>query len=405
VNFKAISISFLISLVGVPALALLSTSTLPEGINSPSIRYGIVSNIGEKYTENGTLMNLGELKSVVFDSKTLKNFDSDAQKLVDALNSFGQHQLGDRFEMGILRIRTAPEVKYTAPVYARGMTKKWTLGVGLPIVSYRNVITLSHENSNLAYYRQQYSGLSTELDQALRTDLVQETHQTLQQKGYKPLANRDESFLGDVQAVSIYKFFENAQSALIYQAQLSLPTGPQYDSDDLSALNIFGRTSLNSTLAYSHRLASRWTVLPFASYLFNLRDQVTARVPQSADDTLPGEESKESVSREIGNTAAVGSNLFYEFTDSWQIGAGYDYSMKASDKYAGSRNARYDLIAVNSDSQAHRMKVEVTYSSIKSYFRKTALIPLMFTLEVSDVVAGMNIERQMVQEFNFMMFF
>jgi hypothetical protein len=365
----------------------------------------MISNIGEKYTQNGTLMNLGELKSVVFDAKTLKNFDSDAQKLVDALNSFGQSQMGNQFEMGVLRIRTAPEVKYMAPVYARGLTKKWTLGLGLPIVSYRNVITLSHENSNLDYYRKQYSGLSSELDRALRTDLVQETYQTLQTKGYKPLANRDESFLGDIQAVSIYKFFEDSQSALIYQASLSLPTGPQYDSDDLSALNIFGRTSLNNTVAYSYRLASRWTVLPFASYLYNLRDQVTARVPQSADDTLPGEESKESVSREIGNTAALGSNVFYELNDSWQLGAGYDFSMKASDKYSGAKNSRYDLLATNTDSQAQRMKFEVTYSSVKSYFRKTALIPLMVSLEVSDVVAGMNIERQVVQEFNFMMFF
>jgi hypothetical protein len=405
VNFKSISISFLICLAGFPALALLSTSTLPEGINSPSLRYGMISNIGEKYTENGTLMSLGELKSVVFDAKTLKNFDSDAQKLVDALNSFGQSQMGNQFEMGVLRIRTAPEVKYMAPVYARGLTKKWTLGLGLPIVSYRNVITLSHENSNLDYYRKQYSGLSSELDRALRTDLVQETYQTLQTKGYKPLANRDESFLGDIQAVSIYKFFEDSQSALIYQASLSLPTGPQYDSDDLSALNIFGRTSLNNTVAYSYRLASRWTVLPFASYLYNLRDQVTARVPQSADDTLPGEESKESVSREIGNTAALGSNVFYELNDSWQLGAGYDFSMKASDKYSGAKNSRYDLLATNTDSQAQRMKFEVTYSSVKSYFRKTALIPLMVSLEVSDVVAGMNIERQVVQEFNFMMFF
>jgi hypothetical protein len=405
VNFKSISISLLICLAGIPALALLSTSTLPEGRYSPSIRYGVISNIGEKYTENGTLMNLGELKSVVFDSKTLKNFDSDAQKLVDALNSFGQNQMGNQFEMGVLRIRTAPEVKYTAPIFAHGFTDKWTLGLGVPTVSYRNVISLSHENSNLDYYRKQYSGLSSELDRALRTDLVQETHQTLQAKGYKPLTNRDETFMGDIQVVSIYKFRETPNSTMVYQASLSLPTGPKYDADDLSALNIFGRTSLNNTLGYSYSLNSRWTVLPFASYLYNLRDQVTARVPQSSDDTLPGEESKESVSREIGNTATVGSNLFYEITDSWQVGVGYDFATKAADKYTGSENSRYDLLATNSDSQAQHMKLEVTYSSVQSYFDKKALIPLMVSFEVSDVVAGVNIERQLAQEFNFMMFF
>ncbi|WP_374029135.1 hypothetical protein [Bdellovibrio bacteriovorus] len=366
---------------------------------------GNIEGIDQRYTENGTLMKLGDYKSVIFDAPTLAKFNSDAKRLIDALNRFGAHNLGDNFNLGVLRVETMPKVQYFAPVFARGITKNWTLGVGLPIVSYQNQIKVSQQFSNIEYYRAQFSGLSPELDDALNANLATATHQTLQQKGYKPLENRSESFLGDVQIASIYKFFENRSSALIYQAQISLPTGPRYDPDDLAALNIFGRTNINNTVAYSHRLSSRISLVPYVSYFLNIPDTVTARVPTNEDDTLPDSSSKEDVSRQIGNTTTLGGNMFYELTDSWTLGAGYEYAVKEEDHFAGSRPSRYDLLSLNTDMKAQRVKGEISYSSVKSYFKKTALIPMIVSLEVSDVIAGHNVERQLLQELNVMMFF
>nr|WP_295901887.1 hypothetical protein [uncultured Bdellovibrio sp.] len=387
------------------AHALTSTNVLPEGINSPSFRFGMIDGIDQKYTENGTLMNLGDYKSVIFDAPHLAKFNQDAKKLIEALNRFGSHSLGDNFNLGVLRVETMPKVKYFAPVFARGVTSKWTLGVGLPIVSYENKISLSQQFSNIEYYRAQFSGLSPELDEALNTNLGQATNQTLKQKGYKALTNRSESFLGDVQVASVYKFYEDKSQAIIYQAQLSIPTGPQYDPDDLAALNIFGRTNVNNTIAYSKQLTSRISVVPYLSYILNIPDQITARVPTNEDDTLPDTNSKEDVKRQLGNTATLGGNLFYELNDSWTFGGGYEYATKDEDHFSGSKNSRYDLLALNTDMKAQRVKAEVSYSSVKSYFKKTALIPMIVSIEVSDVIAGMNVERQLVQELNLMMFF
>ncbi|WP_374075601.1 hypothetical protein [Bdellovibrio bacteriovorus] len=387
------------------AHALTSTNVLPEGINSPSFRFGMIDGIDQKYTENGTLMNLGDYKSVVFDAPHLAKFNQDAKKLIDALNRFGGHNLGDNFNLGVLRVETTPKVKYFAPVFARGVTAKWTVGVGLPVVSYENQISLSQQFSNIEYYRAQFSGLSPELDEALNTNLGHATNQTLQQKGYKALNNRSETFLGDVQVASVYKFFEDKSQALIYQAQVSVPTGPQYDPDDLAALNIFGRTNVNNTVAYSKRVTSRISVVPYLSYLLNIPDQITARVPTNEDDTLPDANTKEDVTRQVGNTTSIGGNLFYEVSDTWTVGGGYEYSLKNEDSYSGSKNSRYDLLALNTDMKAQRVKAEVSYSSVKSYFKKTALIPMIVSIEVSDVIAGLNVERQLVQELNLMMFF
>lgn len=396
---------FLVVLVVSSAQALVTTGTLPEGINSPSFRFGVVDKIGERYTAGGNLMSLGDIKSLVFDQATLKKMNGDAKKLIDALNSFGNQGLGDKFNFGVLRIHTEPQVKYFAPVYARGLTSKWTLGVGLPVVTYSNKISISQDYSNLEYYRQQLKGLSKELDDALNINLTKATNDTLAEKGYKPLDSRNETFLGDIQVASVYKFFENADQALVYQAMLSLPTGPQYNSDDLAAINIFGRTSLANTVAYSHKLTSRLTLLPYATYQVNFQDRITARVPTDEEDSLPDQNSKELVDRQLGNTRILAGNAFYELNDQWTLGAGYEHLAKNGDHYSGGRGRRYDLLSQNTDLSAQRVKGEVTYSSVKSYFKKTAVLPMMLSLEVSDVVAGYNVERQQLQEMNLMLFF
>ncbi|WP_253696441.1 hypothetical protein [Bdellovibrio bacteriovorus] len=387
------------------AQALTSTNVLPEGINSPSFRFGKIDGIDEKYIEDGTLMKLGDYKSVVFDAPTLAKFNSDAKRLIDALNSFGAHSLGSDFNLGVLRVHTKPTVQYFAPVFARGLTKKWTLGLGLPVVTYKNTVSISQQFSNIEYYREQFSGLSAELDSALNTNLAVATQQTLKQKGYQPLANQDETFLGDVQLASVYKFYEDGKQAIVYQAQVNLPTGPAYDPDNLAALNIFGRTNINNTIAYSRKMGKSFSLVPYLSYIYNVPDKITARVPLDEDDTLPDLASKEEVNRALGDTTTLGSNLFYEMSDSWTFGGGYEYSTKFEDQFSGTKNSRYDLLALNTEMRAQRVKAEVSYSSVKSYFKKTAVIPMIVSLEVSDVIAGVNVERQLVQELNLMMFF
>lgn len=404
-RFLAAKVLFYGFVLGATAHALLTTSTLPEGINSPSFRFGVIDKVGERYVADGSLMRLGDVKSIVFDTATLTKMNTDAQKLIDALNSFGDHKLGDHFNFGVLRVHTMPRVQYFAPIFARGMTENWTLGFGIPVVTYQNKISISQDYSNLEYYRQQFKGLSPQLDEALSIDLGGATNEILQSKGYKPLSDRDESFLGDVQIASVYKFFENSKGALIYQTLIGLPTGPGYDSDDLVALNIFGRTTISNTLAYSHKLTSRFSLLPYANHMVNIPDQITARVPDDEGDSLPDTSSKQRIARAIGDTTTLGSNAFYEINDRWIAGTGYEFLQKKADHYSGSQGSRYDLLSKNTSARAQRVKAEITYSSVKSYFNKSALIPMMLSLEVSDVVAGLNVERQLVQEFNLMLFF
>jgi hypothetical protein len=51
------------------------------------------------------------------------------------------------------------------------------------------------------------------------------------------------------------------------------------------------------------------------------------------------------------------------------------------------------------------VKAQIVYSTVSSYFKKKSLLPMIASLEISDYVAGVNVERQLAQELNLMLFF
>lgn len=379
--------------------------TLPPDINSAMIRTGNVEGIGDRYNGNGTLLTLGDYRSVVFNAENLSRMNERAQQLIQALDQFGTSNLGTNISYGVFKVETAPQVRFLAPVYARGITKNWTVGFAVPIVNYKNNISFSTQNSNLAYYREQLGGLSAELDSALNIDLGVETQNTLNDRGYKSLESRDETFVGDMQLASIYNFWGNSSMTAQYQVTLNLPTGPQYDSDDLAALNIFGRKAIENKVFLSKPWGSKTEFVPYASLLYNLRDTVTARVPKDENDTIPDQTTKESVDRQVGTTATLGGDVFYTLSDAFTINGGYSLSDKTRDQYSGGKGNRYDLLGQNTNSTYHRVNAGISYSTVKAYFRKASLMPAVVSLNLSDTVLGRNVERRTMQELNFMMFF
>lgn len=403
---KQLTIFLLTILGGLANLAhAASTDTLPKGINSPSLRIGYVQGIDQRFAGDNNLYNLGDYKSVQFTAQNLANFNQRARELIAALNRFGSQELGSNINFGVLKVDSRPEVQYYAPVYARGLTDKWTLGLGIPVVNYKNRISLSQENSNLDYYRNQLTGLSPELDAALNIDLVHETQATLTERGYRQIENRNETFIGDIQLASLYRLIGDNWNGLLYSATLSLPTGPKYNPDDLAALNIFGRTSIENKFLWSTMLSRSLEVVPYVAHQYNLPDKVTARVPKNEDDVLPDQSSKESVERRVGSSMTVGGDFNVHIDEQLSVGAGYSVMEKSRDQYSGSEGRRYDLLGQSTDSKAQRVNAMISYSTIKSFFKKKSFMPAIVAFSYQDTIAGSNVERRTINELNLMMFF
>lgn len=407
--FRPFIVASLFVAAGLQAHALDSSDVLPAHINSPSVRIGYISGIGEKYTSNGSLMSLTDVNSITFDSKKLLSVEPRVQQLISVLNQFGQQQMGNALTLGTLHIAIDPSVNYYAPINAYGITDKWTVAVGVPIIHYKNNIALTQEGSNLDAIQHQAGGISPELDSAfdeLRKGLVQSAKDELAGKGYKPIQNVDTTFVGDVQLVSLYQVFNNKRTALLTKTTFNLPTGPKDDPDDLTDLSDFGETSVSEGAVLTYMLTPKLRLSGLLTGTYGIPDKIDKRVPTSADDSLPDASTKQNVNRQIGASVSVGASSMYWFTQRWSAGVGFDVMTKAADKYWGSQSgSRYDLLESETAQTSERVRFGVSYDTISAYLAKQSFMPAMVSYSYSDTIAGVNIARQTIHELWLTMFF
>jgi hypothetical protein len=391
-----------------PALALDSADVLPAHVNSPAIRMGQITGIGERYTANGSLVTLSDYNSIVFDAKKLASIEPRVQQLVGVLNQFGRQNMGSELTLGTLHLDINPEVNYIAPVHAFGITKKWTVGVGLPVIRYTNNISMYQSGSNLEQIRAQTGGLSSQLDSAfdeLNVSLTTQAQKELASKGYRPLDNHNDTFLGDVQIASLYQLYDDKTYAVLAKTMIGLPTGPSDDPDDLADLGTFGFASVEQSALVTYRMRQSLRFSAKAALKYTLPDKIVKRVPTDENDSLPGAESKENVSRSTGILGSIGASTSYFFLRRWSAGAGLDFLAKAADSYSGKGSGRYDLLANETNSNATRVRLGVSYDTISAYFAKAALIPAVLSYEFSDTIRGFNTERQTIHELTLTLFF
>jgi hypothetical protein len=365
---------------------------------------GFISGLDQRFQEDGDLVKLKDYKSIEFDAPTLAKFNPQASTLVQTLNRFGLYNAGDLFNLGTLVFETKPTIKYVAPVYARGLRDNWTVGIGIPVIQYTNEVHMAQSLSNVEYYNQ-FRGLSDDLDAALDTDLRAATQSTLAQKGYMPIEDRSENFLGDIQLVSVWKMFDHGDSKLIHQATLTLPTGPQFNSDDLLALNTFHKTSLENLIGYTKVVGSFLTVSPFLSLRYVLPEKLTVRVPKNSEDMLPDQNSKDDVTLSEGFTTEVGTQFDFDLSQDFKIGTDYRYGQKTSDQYSRSAKGDTSLLAQNTKSVWHKVSLSLNYSTVKSYLKKESLLPMSLSFSTYDTISGKNVERRTGQEFSIALFF
>lgn len=400
-------IAFLFGLAfGTPAMAV-NTDTLPKGIISPILRYGLMTGLEDSFSSDGGLYSSGDLHSVRINANTIQGVSSQASQLIAALNSMGSQNLGSQIDLGTVYFETSPEVQYYAVGFGYGITDRWTMGVGVPIVHYRNTVNIQSTHGNKDFYAQQFPGLSSQLDSIWQLNLASELNQTLAAKGYRPMTTRDQTFVGDTSLASLYKFkYEPLGGKLLHQLILTLPTGPKYDPDDLMAINQFGQTSVGNSISYERPVVRRDVLLGSSlAYIQPIPDNVDQRVPKNDGDLLPDASSRENVHRQIGATVSGLADISWLATQDLKFTTGYQYSVKARDQYSGSQGSRYDLLSRNSDTQAQKFIVGAQADTIRKYRNKTFAMPLMAQLTYSDTFAGINTSRVIQTELNLVLFF
>lgn len=381
----------------------LPTQTLPKGLRSPAIRWGALTSLDQKYSDQGKLVRLKDTKSIEFDSETLAKFNSRAESLIETLNRFGLYKAGDLFNLGTLEINTQPEINYKAPIFAYGLSANWTIALGIPIVEYKNDIQFRQTFSNVDYYNQ-FRGLSAELDQALDTDLSVETQKVVQEKGYKPLTSRNETFIGDIQLVSLYQIPQERRQ-IILQTTMTVPTGPEYDADDLVALNTFHEFSIEQSTGIQWTTMTWLDVMPLVNLKYFIPMQKTMRVPKNSDDVLPDQNTKDQITENKGLLYEVGLQTQLNLSDSFSIKGLYTMGQQQATRYSSSNKGSTDALEKNTFSEWQKVRLDFDYSSVSQYMKSKSGIPYILSLSIFDTIRGKNIERRLGQELNLTLFF
>ncbi len=396
------------------AKAELSTSILPSGINSPSVRFGMVSNLDQTYTEKGSLAQAVDVRSIEFDARRIAILEPRVQQLVNLFNQLGSFNLGNDIHMGNLRIDSTPQIQYTGLIFARGLSERWTVGGGIPVISYKNKITVGQSRNNLDFYRQLAQGIQDPGPQAQLIAGVDELaaqnipalfHDELRRKGYNDLSDQNATFLGDLQLSSLYKLNTRLPLEAVFRVNLNLPSGPAFNPDNLAALNQFGYTYIEPQIIAGYPLQPKLKFTALLGTRLYLPDQITARVPKNEDDLLPAADQKELVQRSTGIKLTEAAQLSYDLTETWSFFGISEWSQKSEDKFQGNGGGRYDLLGEGTSTDSMVVTAGATFSSVQSYMKRKKGIPAIVTAQISDTIAGRNLERQLVQEINAIIFF
>lgn len=389
------------------ALAIDTTTVLPAGIRSAIVKAGSYNGLNEYYSESGNLKYLSDINSFELSIENLAAINSEVNTLRQILNEY-PGSLGDQLHLGEMKVDAQPSVRYFAPAFAYGVTKKLTLALAVPVIYFENNIQITQTGSNLANIRSQIGTPPQELSDGfdrLKNELARGLNGALRDKGYKPLESKNENFVGDLQLISMYQFEKRPELSQALQLTISLPTGPEPDPDDLADIETFGRYSAKAAWITQRPFLKKTDILTNLSYLIIPKQNFVKRVPLDANDNLPAANQKYNLGEDLGDVLGLGAGLYHTFNGNWQMATQYSYEYKFADTYTGAPSGRAKYLEDGSEKSAHLARVEVTYSMVSDYFRKRASIPIEFFYELTKTLAGTNVENQTRHEFTARMFF
>ncbi|MES2769348.1 MAG: hypothetical protein V4596_09390 [Bdellovibrionota bacterium] len=380
---------------------------LPVGRHQVTFRFGQVSEIQDKFSDSGKLQSPGRMNKR-FDNAflmTQAEFKAFA-KIID--NQILNRDVSSEVDLGAAEFKGNASVDYFAPQIARGITSIWSIGVAVPFVRYRSDIAVMNTGINTferigptVVSAEQSPNLDPKIGRQIKAMIAGPRAiitNKLEDQNYKPISGRDEQFVGDVVLGSSLKLYDSKVVDFYLLHQLTLPTGPKDDADDLLDLNIFGKTQLQTVLFTNIDIA-RWLELGIGvSYNWGIENDIEKRVPAFEGDDIPAASTKETLAKDPGD--AIGAQIYSlaKLSDYYHLGLGYEMSRQQADDYSGSRNSRYDLLEKNTDKASGIAKFKFTYSAVDGFLRGQEKIPYSVTYAFADHLYGKNVERELTHE-------
>ena len=394
---------------------------LPQGIGAVYLGSRQYSSGTPYYDASGNPTTLSERFDMNFSGEFLKSgkAGTDLKSLYDNLRAYesskgGQdHTMADDLQLGVQKAQV--DMKFDAKVFGLGygLNKKWTLLLGVPIMSasiaadinvtgYNNALVIKNRLGDAAF-----DELKDGLDKASQINRMTILSKIQDEYRYKDISYWEYTGIGDIliggRTAWDYQFQNKPSYSLQLTSYLSLPTGPKYDPDALAQIPVSrGFAALDVTSDHKFK----WDMFTLGSELggaIGLPQKTVRRVPVG-NEVLVTPDRKTEVMWSPGPEtwvsayAAIGPSAYQA---QYKLGMNEDFP----DKFSGPIEGAYDIMGKENSSQEIYHQLIFNLSTVDYYNSQKFFMPFILTLTAHETIAGRAILGKRYVELTFMTFF
>lgn len=222
--------------------------------------------------------------------------------------------------------------------------------------------------------------------------------------GYNELGSWHGQGLGDIEFGLAYVLYANDYHGMKLSVGGVAPTGYVDDPDTLQDIG-FGDGQWDSfiELGGGRILTEDTTVDLWGRYTYQFSSDKRLRVPFS--EGLGISDESQEVEEKLGNKYLFGIGMSHNFNDWFSVKPTFTYEYTESARYNSNNSRANRLLAYNTDSAAHNLKIAASFSSTRLYKQKKFLLPGSVNLSYQTVIGGYNTPKADLLELEFMMFF
>jgi hypothetical protein len=188
-----------------------------------------------------------------------------------------------------------------------------------------------------------------------------------------------------------YRYFKSPIFEASSKILFMLPTGETDNPDNLVDLPLGdGQTDLELTMAQTYTGINKLDISLAFRTIIQLPDKHEMRVPKDEEDLLPDISQKEILRRDLGDSLETQLSMYWKPSSYVFTRTAYSYTVKSSDRFAGDKDLAYNLLSRNTHSRLHQLNLEIGLSTVDTFLRNAAIIPMEIMFGYVRPLAGVN---------------
>ncbi len=371
--------------------------TLPAGVRLFAMRQVQTSNINSSYAKSNNESPYALEQSITFQS--LKNINSFTQFAYEQLHSISP-EAAEKLELGEYKADANAKVNVSGFGLAWGLTNYITAYASIPYYDASTDIRFNRTKGNnyndvkklvsagnQTDFQNIYNGLINQLPDAngpLLQSVLVNTY------GYQPIGNWRGKGYGDMEFAGMFRLTDFKDKGAAITLGAVAPTGKLENPDILQDISFGdGQWDIFAEVGGGIEISRRWLMLnTWGRYTYQMPFSRELRAPEDKDFTLS--DKKQDFNIKLGNKVDYVLSPTWTMNDWLSFKTEYIYNYIQKSKYSSDNQLANDILALNTESEAHHGRLAMNISSTKLFLMKKFILPASIEVSAQTMFAGEN---------------